>query len=210
MRSSSTFAALTLVCISCQLCGCIGQSSVETAVNEDDGSAADTAQEGPAIPSSMLPGIPGAGQQQTHQQQDGQQPAGQQPPVPNYPAVQPPATTPPAFDPNLPPAGGERFRAEAGVGKQGQSLQNEKGIGAMIVTPARSLFAVKQRTVFEIQIPKSMQLFEATQGRKPKSHEEFMSAIIKANLIQLPELPAGQTYIYDPQLGELMVQKPGG
>jgi hypothetical protein len=63
--------------------------------------------------------------------------------------------------------------------------------------------------VFETQIPKFMQLFKATEGRNPKSHEEFMNKIIKANYVKLPELPAGQTYVYDPQLGELMVQKPG-
>ena len=149
----------------------------------------------------MVPGIPGAGETST----------GQQPPAPNYPPVQPQATTPPTFDPNLPVAGGgERVRAEAGVGKQGQSLNNEQGVGAMIVQPARSLFAFKQRAVFEIQIPSAVMLFAATEGRKPKSHDEFMSKIIKANQIQLPALPAGQTYVYDPQLGELMVQKPGG
>ena len=78
----------------------------------------------------------------------------------------------------------------------------------MIVQPARTLFAFKQRAVFEIQIPSAMKLFKATEGRNPKSHDEFMTKIIKANSIKLPELPAGQTYDYDPQLGELMVQKP--
>ena len=89
-------------------------------------------------------------------------------------------------------------------------MKDERGIGAMMVQPARTLFAFKQRAVFEIQIPSAFKLFVATEGRKPKSHDEYMTKIIKANRIQLPELPAGQTYIYDPQLGELMVQKPGG
>jgi len=145
----------------------------------------------------MMPGIPGTGQT----------PSGAQPPVPNHPAVQPPATGAPAFDPNLPPAGDGRIRAEVGVGKQGQSLKDETGIGGMIAQPARTLFAVKQRAVFDIQIPSAVKLFEATEGRKPRSHDEYMSKIISANKIQLPELPAGQTYVYDPQQGELMVQK---
>jgi len=51
-------------------------------------------------------------------------------------------------------------------------------------------------------------LFAATEGRKPNSHEEFMNKIIKFNKIQLPTLPAGEKYVYDPQEGELMVQKP--
>ena len=78
----------------------------------------------------------------------------------------------------------------------------------MIVQPARSLFAFEQRAVFNIQIPKAVQLFEATEGRKPRSHDEYMNKIIKANLIKLPTLPNGQKYIYDPNRGELMVQKP--
>ncbi len=195
MRSSTTSAAVTLVCVTCLCIGCLGQANVETVSNGDHG--AETAGDGPAIPGSMLSGIPGAGDAAT----------GEQPPVPDYPAVQPPTTDPSAFDPNLPPAGGERIRAEAGVGKQGQSLKDEKGIGGMIAQPARTLFAVKQRAVFEIQIPSALKLFEATEGRKPKSHDEFMSRIIKANQIKLPELPAGQTYVYDSQAHELMVQK---
>ncbi len=64
--------------------------------------------------------------------------------------------------------------------------------------------------VFEIQVPHALQLYEATNGRKPATHEEFMEQIIKANQIELPELPAGQRYIYDSQTGELMVEKPAG
>lgn len=199
MKITSTFAMLTLVCLSCFCWGCAGQTQVETASTEHGGAEPAAPTGGPQMPSSMVPGIAGVGDLQ----------GGEQPPVPNYPAVQPSASTPPAFDPNLPPAGGERVVAEAGVGKQGQSLNDERGIGAMIVQPARSLFAVKQRAVFEIQIPSAVNLFTATEGRKPNSHDEFMSKIIKANQIRLPELPAGQTYVYDPEIGELMVQKSG-
>lgn len=200
MRSSSVFTLLTLVGFSCFCLGCAGQANVETAGGDGENAEPAASSGGPRIPRSMVPGIPGAGDVQT----------GEQPPVPNYPDVQPPPSTPPAFDPNLPSADGQRVVAEAGVGKQGQSLQNEQGIGAMIVQPARSLFAVKQRLVFEVQIPKAMQSFEAIEGRKPRTHDEYMNKIIKANLIKLPELPAGQSYVYDPDLGELMVHKPGG
>jgi hypothetical protein len=50
-----------------------------------------------------------------------------------------------------------------------------------------------------------MKLFEATEGRKPNSHDEFMSRIVKANNIALPKLQQGRSYRYDPQRGELMV-----
>ncbi len=193
MKNATTWTLLTFACISGFCWGCAGTTDTETASTDGGGAGA---AEGPSIPSSMLGGIPGAGDAAT----------GGQPPVPNHPAVQPPASQP-GFDPNLPAGEGQRVRAEAGVGKQGQSLEGETGVGGMIAQPARTLFAVKQRAVFEIQIPSAVKLFQATEGRKPNSHDEFMTKIIAANRINLPELPAGQTYVYDPQQGELLVQK---
>lgn len=96
--------------------------------------------------------------------------------------------------------------AETGVGKQGQSLEGESGVGKMIAQPAITLFRVKQKVVFEIQIPKTMQLFKALEGRNPKSHAEFMKEIIKKGQIKLPELPAGQIYNYHPDDGQLWVE----
>lgn len=96
-------------------------------------------------------------------------------------------------------------KAEAGVGQQGQSLKNETGVGRMVAQPAITLFAVKQRVVFEIQIPQAMQLYQAEKGYKPKTHDDFMTNIIKANNINLPQLPPGQVYKYDVEKGELWV-----
>lgn len=79
----------------------------------------------------------------------------------------------------------------------------------LITTPVRAYFQVKERLVFDVQIPHAMQLFEAENGYKPRSHEEFMEKIIKANNLVLPELPPGHRYVYDPQQGELMVEHPG-
>jgi hypothetical protein len=104
------------------------------------------------------------------------------------------------------PPGDAPVVARAGVGKEGQSLQNETGIGRAIAQPAITLFAVKQRAVFEIQIPQAMNLFEALEGRKPKDHDEFMNKIIKANNINLPELPAGKIYRYHPDDAQLYVE----
>ena len=53
-----------------------------------------------------------------------------------------------------------------------------------------------------------MKLFKASEDRAPKSHEEFMEKIIKANNIHLPELPDGQRYQYDPKTEQLMVESP--
>jgi hypothetical protein len=91
------------------------------------------------------------------------------------------------------------------VGARGQSLQQHSGV---LVEPAKAFFRVEQRMVFDVQIPQALQLFAATEGRKPNSHDEFMTKIIAANNIQLPRLPPGQKYIYSPEKGELMVERP--
>lgn len=78
----------------------------------------------------------------------------------------------------------------------------------LTVTPVKSVFATRERLVFEIQIPHALNLFNATEGRMPKTHEEFMEKIIKANQIPLPELPPDNRYIWDPQTNELMVERP--
>ena len=52
-----------------------------------------------------------------------------------------------------------------------------------------------------------MKLFKAEHDRAPKSHEEFMEVIIKANQIKLPELLDNETYRYDPEREELMVDR---
>ena len=98
--------------------------------------------------------------------------------------------------------------AEVGVGIKGQSLKNETGIGKIIAQPAMTLFAVKEKIPFEIEIPAAMNLFKAGEGegRAPSTHEEFMEKIIKFNRIKLPKLPEGQEYRYRPEEEQLWVQ----
>lgn len=103
----------------------------------------------------------------------------------------------------------ERVKAEVGVGVKGQRLEDERLVQT-IVMPAVALFRTQQRAVFEIQIPQAMNLYQASNGKKPDSEQVFFNEIIKANQIQLPELPPGQRYVYDPQRGELMVERPAG
>ena len=144
--------------------------------------------------------------------------AAQGPAVLPQPPVQPPSQ--PSFLPTTPQRevlpqsagltgpmpGGPSVPAGVGVGKQGRSLDNESGV---LVQPAKSLFATRERMVFQVSIPQALQLFEATEGRKPKSHDEFMTKIVQANNIQLPTLPEGRAYFFDAQQGELMVVPSG-
>ncbi len=99
----------------------------------------------------------------------------------------------------------ETVKAGVGVGIKGRSLDEHEGI---LVTPAKSLFAAKERIAFEIEVPHALQLYKALEGNVPQTHEEFMEKIIQANQIKLPLLPAGHQYLFDPMTEQLMVQRP--
>ncbi|MEN6457642.1 MAG: hypothetical protein ABFC63_01820 [Thermoguttaceae bacterium] len=120
-------------------------------------------------------------------------PPQQQPPAQ---AVEPEKKASPA--PAAKPAEPAREKAQVGVGEKGRDYP------AGMYAP-KTYWAIKETLAFDVQIPKAMQLFKATEGRAPKDHAEFMERIIKEGMIQLPELPAGDRYEYDPKTEELMV-----
>ena len=93
-----------------------------------------------------------------------------------------------------------RWKAEAGVGKQGQKIKDHNG---PLATPVKALFKTKQKLVF-MNVKRALDLYEIQFGY-PKSHVQFMEKIIRANSIELPELPFGQRYEYDTDTHELMV-----
>jgi hypothetical protein len=137
-------------------------------------------------------------------------------PSPPPPPPPPPPTTSPAASPSSPekkppvpppppqakPPEPPREKAAVGVGEKGRDYP-------AYLYPAASYWAIRERLAFEVQIPKAMQLFKATEGRAPKDHEEFMQRIIKENMIKLPDLPEGDRYVYDPKREELMVEHRG-
>jgi hypothetical protein len=57
-------------------------------------------------------------------------------------------------------------------------------------------------------IEHALNLYNASEGRYPATHEEFMTHIIKANNIQLPVLPFGHKYEYDVPNHKLVVVIP--
>jgi hypothetical protein len=116
------------------------------------------------------------------------------------PPPPPPATATPSPAAEVPSA--NAVKAEAGVGKKG------RGYGAgMVTTPIAAYFRVQERLAFD-QVTHAMDLYKATNEHGPKSHEEFMEKIIKENGIKLPQLPAGERYLYDPKTEQLMVERP--
>ncbi len=59
-----------------------------------------------------------------------------------------------------------------------------------------------------MRVKHDMDIYEAINGEKPKTYEEFMEQIIKkgkADGMQLPMLPYYQEYGYDPDKKELVV-----
>ena len=61
--------------------------------------------------------------------------------------------------------------------------------------------------VTKLSIDHHLNIFNATQGRFPKDHDEFMREIIKKNNLQLPKLPGGSKYEYDVANHKLVVVK---
>ncbi|NLX98822.1 MAG: hypothetical protein GXY83_21910 [Rhodopirellula sp.] len=123
------------------------------------------------------------------------QPAAVPPPAAPAPATAPPATV---AQPEM-----VREEADVGVGKKGRDY----GPG-LVTTPIATYFAAREKITFQIQIPDAMRLYKASNGHAPKTEEEFMEQIIKPNRINLPELPEGHRYLYDPQAEQLMVEHP--
>ena len=130
---------------------------------------------------------------------DTPRPAPSPQPAPAAPPTQP-AVAPAA------PAPAETVQKPAAVG------MGEKGRGygeGIIATPIKALWATREQLVL-IQIQDALRIYKAldSQGHGPKNHQEFMEKIIKENHIQLPVLPPGHRYVYDPVKEELMVEQP--
>ena len=58
------------------------------------------------------------------------------------------------------------------------------------------------------KITQAVEMFRATTGRYPKSHEEFMTKVVKEYQIQLPVLPGERKYQYDVENHELKIVIP--
>lgn len=96
------------------------------------------------------------------------------------------------------------MKADVGVGIKGRSLDPHEGV---LVTPAKAYFAVREKVVFQIQIPQAIQLYKA-ENPIPLTFDEFKLNILDPNKIKLPPLPPGHTYEWDPEQEQLMVKRP--
>lgn len=73
-----------------------------------------------------------------------------------------------------------------------------------ITGPLEAYQPLRQK-VSMIPVTQAIELFRATEGRYPKDHEEFMTKVIKANQMRLPQLNGGQRYEYDVENHELLI-----
>lgn len=77
-----------------------------------------------------------------------------------------------------------------------------------IAAPIGVYFRATQGMELE-RITAAMNLYKAMNDNKPPATEEiFMKEVIEANRIKLPQLKEGWKYLYEPETGKLMVEKP--
>ncbi len=100
------------------------------------------------------------------------------------------------------PPGAQRAQATGREGRKG------KGYGTgPIATPVAAYFSARGQ-INMIQVNSTLKIYKAEHGHAPKTNEEFMETIIKANSFTLPELPHGHRYVWDPKQEKLMVERP--
>jgi hypothetical protein len=69
---------------------------------------------------------------------------------------------------------------------------------------ASARFVMEDR-ILGAKILENLNLYKGTNGYFPKTNDEFMDKIIREGMIELPELPPGQEYFYDPEDHELKI-----
>ena len=87
--------------------------------------------------------------------------------------------------------------------KKGQGYGRTSIFGSNVA----SLYRTKERISLQM-IEYNMKLYKAEHEKAPKTHDEFMSKIIQAGMIKLPELKQGCYYEYNPQTEELEIVHP--
>ena len=112
---------------------------------------------------------------------------------------------PPAALVAAPPQDPVEHKASEDYTKKGMKGA-ELGSG-LVSTPAAVYLRIPDRLVFD-QVHHALDLYRASNGELPKTHDDFMREIIEANNLKLPELPEGSRYVYRPQEGELMIEVP--
>jgi hypothetical protein len=91
---------------------------------------------------------------------------------------------------------------------QGGQVTDGKIHATDYITLQADAYRTSVANIAKMKVKHDIDIYEALNGSKPKSYEEFMEVIIKKGMadgIQLPMLPYYQEYGYDPDTQELVV-----
>jgi hypothetical protein len=91
---------------------------------------------------------------------------------------------------------------------QGGNVTDGKIHATDYITIQADAYRTSVANIAKMKVKMDIDQYEALNGEKPKTYEEFMDVIIKkgkADGIQLPMLPYYQEYGYDPDKKELVV-----
>jgi len=91
---------------------------------------------------------------------------------------------------------------------QGGQVTDGKIHATDYITLQADAYRTTMGNIGKMNVQHAIDLYEALNGEKPKTYEEFMEGIIKKGKpdgIQLPMLPYYQEYGYDPDKKELVV-----
>jgi len=83
--------------------------------------------------------------------------------------------------------------------------RKSKEAGGYLGSVAHAHFWAKHELI-RIQLQNQMNVFNAINDRWPKDWDEYQKEIVKPLGLELPELPEGQEFVYDPADHELKVQ----
>ena len=92
--------------------------------------------------------------------------------------------------------------------EQGGQVTDGKIHATDYITIQADAYRTSVANIAKLRVKMDMDTYEALNGEKPKTYEEFMEQIIKKGKpdgIQLPMLPYYQEYGYDPEAKELVV-----
>jgi hypothetical protein len=84
----------------------------------------------------------------------------------------------------------------APVGPQDARRGKSIAGGGIITEPIRQNFLIRHRIAF-LQLKNNEKLYQASEGRMPESHDEYMTEIVEKGGVRLPELDPGWDYYYD-------------
>jgi hypothetical protein len=86
------------------------------------------------------------------------------------------------------------------------SLQGQGYGGGLITEPVHQFFSMRNLIMWD-QIKHDMDIWQAIHNRWPKNAQEFQKEILEPARIELPDLPPGNRYVYNPKTGELLVAR---